>query len=71
MTARATDSRKRKEDDQKKLDSAKQLELVSKIYGKLQTDNGFLVKKKTYAFLMMSVKIFYLNICCPFLPECF
>lgn len=46
MTARATDSRKRKEDDQKKLDLAKQLELVSKIYGKLQTDNGFLVKKK-------------------------
>ena len=32
MTARATDIRKRKEDDQKKLDLAKQLELVSKIF---------------------------------------
>jgi len=33
ITARATDNRKRKEDDQKKLDLAKQLELVSEIYG--------------------------------------
>jgi len=48
MTVKATDSRKRKEDDRKKLDLAKQLELVSEMYGKIATKYCLLSSKLVY-----------------------